>query len=82
MFLNDPLYMPPKGIPVIGDQMGPNLFFFSHRPLGINVGYLDGHVEFLRYTLPLDPINFPMSPVMVVFAQGYGPVDLSSIGCK
>ena len=55
---------------------------FSHRPLGTNVGYLDGHVEFLRYTLPLDPKNFPMSPFMVVMAQGFGPTDLSEMGCK
>lgn len=82
IYLNDPVYIPPKGIAVISDQMGPNLFFFSHRPLGINVGYLDGHVEFLRYTPPLDPNNFPMSPGMVIFAQGYGPTDLSAIGCK
>jgi prepilin-type N-terminal cleavage/methylation domain-containing protein/prepilin-type processing-associated H-X9-DG protein len=75
-------YVPARGILVIADQMGPNMMFFSHRPLGGNVGYLDGHVEFVRYELPPDPKNFPMSPYMVQFAQGYGPPDLSESGCQ
>jgi len=78
----DPLYAPGRGILVIGDQMGPNMMFFSHRPLGVNAGYMDGHVEFIPYRLPLEPKNFPMSPYMVQFAQGYGPPDLSDIGCN
>ncbi len=82
MLYRDPAYVPAKGIMIIADQMGPNMFFFSHRPLGINVGFMDGHVEFLRYTLPVSPVNFPMSPYMIMFAQGYGPTDLSGIGCK
>jgi prepilin-type processing-associated H-X9-DG protein len=82
MFSLDSEYIPMRGIAVICDEVGPNLMYFSHRPLGANVGYMDGHVEFIRYQLPLDARNFPVSPYMAMFAQGYGPPDLSGIGCR
>ncbi len=79
---NEIWYVPARGIPLIGDQVGPSLMFFSHRPFGSNSAYMDGHVEFIPYTNPLRSENFPVSPFMAVLAQGLPPPDLTSIGCK
>lgn len=82
MYSKDMKYVPKRGVPVIFDEIGPNIMFFSHRPLGLNVGYMDGHVEFVRYNLPLDPADYPVTPLMSFYAQQFTPPDLSSIGCK
>jgi prepilin-type processing-associated H-X9-DG protein len=46
-------------IPVTWDKPSTDLTKFSHIPLGGNVLYLDGHVEFIRY-----PGTFPMTGTM------------------
>jgi len=82
IFFQDIWYVPARGVPLICDQVGPSLMFFSHRPFGANVCYMDGHVEFIKYVQPLKPQNFPVSPFMAQFAQELQPPDLSAIGCK
>jgi len=79
---NEIWYVPARGIPLIGDQVGPSLMYFSHRPFGANSVYMDGHVEFIPYEQPLKPENFPVSPFMAMLAQGLPPPDLSALGCK
>lgn len=46
-------------IPVIWDKPSNDIAEFSHVPAGVNVLYLDGHVEFIRY-----PGKFPASETM------------------
>lgn len=82
IFFHDIWHVPARGVPLIGDQVGPSLMFFSHRPFGANVCYMDGHVEFIPYEQPLEAKNFPVSPFMAMFAQQLPPPDLSTLGCK
>ena len=46
-------------IPVFWDVPSWNVGEFNHVPGGCNVGYMDGHVEFLKY-----PGEFPVCPAM------------------
>ena len=55
-------------VPVIWDQLSTNLAQFSHVPAGQNVLYLDGHVEFIRYTTSND--KFPSTPLYATFNGG------------
>ncbi|MFM1919390.1 MAG: hypothetical protein RLZZ303_1024 [Candidatus Hydrogenedentota bacterium] len=49
-------------IAVIWDETGPAIEAFNHVPGGANVLYLDGHVEYQRYTLcPTCDVNNPAS---------------------
>jgi len=41
-------------IPVMWDHLTREIISFAHLPGGINVLYMDGHVDFLRY-----PSKFP-----------------------
>jgi prepilin-type processing-associated H-X9-DG protein len=82
IFFHDVWHVPTRGVPVVIDQVGPSLMFFSHRPFGSNVCYMDGHVEFIPYEQPLKAENFPVSPFMAMLAQGLSPPDLSELGCR
>ena len=48
-------------VPIMWDQVSTNITDFSHVPAGINVLFLDGHVEFKRYEKTTS--DFPMSPL-------------------
>ncbi len=48
-------------IPVMWDQLSTQITQFNHVPAGMNVLYLDGHVEFKRYDRTTS--DFPMSPL-------------------
>ena len=60
-------------IPVMWDQISTNITQFSHVPAGQNVLYLDGHVEFMRYTA--NNTKFPTSPLYAAInsVQSPGP---------
>jgi prepilin-type N-terminal cleavage/methylation domain-containing protein/prepilin-type processing-associated H-X9-DG protein len=47
--------------PIMWDQISTNTSDFNHIPAGINVLYLDGHVDLVRYRL-LEP-QFPATPM-------------------
>jgi prepilin-type N-terminal cleavage/methylation domain-containing protein/prepilin-type processing-associated H-X9-DG protein len=47
--------------PIMWDQISTSLSDFNHVPAGINVLYMDGHVDFIRYNF-LNP-NFPSTPL-------------------
>jgi prepilin-type N-terminal cleavage/methylation domain-containing protein/prepilin-type processing-associated H-X9-DG protein len=47
--------------PIMWDQISTSLSDFNHVPAGINVLYMDGHVDFIRYNF-LSP-KFPSTPV-------------------
>jgi prepilin-type N-terminal cleavage/methylation domain-containing protein/prepilin-type processing-associated H-X9-DG protein len=82
IFFHAVWYVPARGVPLIFDQVGPSLMFFSHRPFGANVCYMDGHAEFIPYENPLSPANFPVSPFLAKMAQELPPPDLSALGCN
>jgi prepilin-type N-terminal cleavage/methylation domain-containing protein/prepilin-type processing-associated H-X9-DG protein len=48
-------------VPVMWDQISTDVADFSHVPAGSNVLYLDGHVEFQRYSAT--STTFPVSPI-------------------
>jgi prepilin-type N-terminal cleavage/methylation domain-containing protein/prepilin-type processing-associated H-X9-DG protein len=48
-------------VPVMWDQISTNIVDFNHVPAGINVLYLDGHVDFRRYSIFNE--RFPGTPV-------------------
>jgi prepilin-type N-terminal cleavage/methylation domain-containing protein/prepilin-type processing-associated H-X9-DG protein len=47
--------------PIMWDQISTDLNDFNHVPAGINVLYMDGHVDFIRYNF-MNP-HFPATPV-------------------
>jgi prepilin-type processing-associated H-X9-DG protein len=47
--------------PVMWDQISTNIVDFNHVPAGINILYLDGHVDFKRYSIFSE--QFPATPV-------------------
>jgi prepilin-type processing-associated H-X9-DG protein len=51
------------GVPVLWDRVSPYGGEFSHTPVGGNVLYMDGHVEFVPYSYYNDWSYFPMTPV-------------------
>ena len=51
--------------PVMWDQISTDLNAFSHIPAGQNVLYLDGHVEFIRYTR--QNTLFPSTPLYAAY---------------
>lgn len=55
-------------VPVQWDQISTNITEFSHVPAGMNVLYLDGHVEFKRYDKTTT--DFPMSPIYAALNGG------------
>jgi prepilin-type N-terminal cleavage/methylation domain-containing protein/prepilin-type processing-associated H-X9-DG protein len=55
-------------VPVMWDQISTNITEFSHVPAGMNVLFLDGHVEFKRYDK--NSTDFPMSPVYAALNGG------------
>jgi len=61
-------------VPVQWDQISTNITEFSHVPAGMNVLYLDGHVEFKRYDKTTS--DFPMSPIYAALNGGLEDVNL------
>jgi len=61
-------------VPVQWDQISTNITEFSHVPAGMNVLYLDGHVEFKRYDK--NTSDFPMSPIYAALNGGLSDVTL------
>jgi len=59
------------GVPVLWDRVSVDEREFSHRPVGGNVLYMDGHVEFVPYSYYNDWSYFPMTPVA---AETFGSV--------
>jgi prepilin-type N-terminal cleavage/methylation domain-containing protein/prepilin-type processing-associated H-X9-DG protein len=55
-------------VPIQWDQVSTNITEFSHVPAGINVLFLDGHVEFKRYDKT--SADFPMSPIYAALNGG------------
>lgn len=55
-------------VPVQWDQVSTNISEFSHVPAGMNVLYLDGHVEFKRYDK--NTTDYPMSPIYAALNGG------------
>jgi len=55
-------------VPILWDQVSTIITEFSHVPAGINVLYLDGHVEFKRYDKTTS--DFPMSPLYAAMNGG------------
>ena len=47
--------------PIMWDQISTNILDFNHVPAGINVLFLDGHVEFMRYSMYSE--RFPGTPI-------------------
>jgi prepilin-type processing-associated H-X9-DG protein len=47
--------------PIMWDQISTNIIDFNHVPAGINVLYLDGHVDFKRYSIFSE--RFPGTPI-------------------
>lgn len=43
-----------------GDTMAAAIASFNHVPGGANVLFMDGHVEFLKYTGPGNDAKFPV----------------------
>jgi prepilin-type N-terminal cleavage/methylation domain-containing protein/prepilin-type processing-associated H-X9-DG protein len=64
-------------VPIIWDQVSTDLNEFSHVPAGQNILYLDGHVEFVRYTTSND--LFPSTPLYATYNGGVEPPTGSSI---
>jgi prepilin-type processing-associated H-X9-DG protein len=50
-------------IPIVFDRIAEvgDTIFSNHVPIGANVAFLDGHIEFQRYT----PDGFPISPAAI-----------------
>ncbi len=59
------------GIPVLWDRVPLDEHEFAHRPLGGNVLYVDGHVEFVPYSYYNDSSFFPMTRIS---AETFGSV--------
>jgi prepilin-type N-terminal cleavage/methylation domain-containing protein/prepilin-type processing-associated H-X9-DG protein len=55
-------------VPVMWDQISTNISEFSHVPAGMNVLFLDGHVEFKRYDKTTS--DYPMSPIYAALNGG------------
>jgi prepilin-type processing-associated H-X9-DG protein len=54
-------------IPVMWDVMDLRSRAFVHTPPGINVLYIDGHVNFVRY-----PHNYPATQAVAILGRGIG----------
>jgi prepilin-type N-terminal cleavage/methylation domain-containing protein/prepilin-type processing-associated H-X9-DG protein len=55
-------------VPIQWDQVSTDITEFSHVPAGINVLFLDGHVEFKRYEK--NAHDFPMSSIYAALNGG------------
>ncbi len=55
-------------VPIMWDQLATEITSFNHVPAGINVLFLDGHVEFKRYDKTTN--DFPMSPLYAALNGG------------
>lgn len=60
-----------SGIPVMWDRVSEFDEEFSHNPLGINVLHMDGHVQFVEYSVYNDSSWFPATRVC---AETFGSV--------
>ena len=60
-------------VPTMWDQISTNITEFSHVPAGMNILYLDGHVEFKRYDKTTS--DFPMSPIYAALNGGLEDVS-------
>lgn len=65
--INHPDGKSQSDLPLIFDLVSIEAFRFSHVPGGANVGYLDGHVEFITY-----PGAFPVSYEFAMIAGVFG----------
>lgn len=61
-------------VPVMWDLLSTDAHQFNHVPAGINVLYLDGHVEFQRYT-PTGR-HYPASPIPAALCVSLWPHPL------
>lgn len=59
------------GVPVVWDRVPLDEYEFAHTPLGGNVLYIDGHVEFVPYAYYNDSSFFPMTRIC---AETFGSV--------
>jgi len=55
-------------VPILWDQLSTDITQYSHVPAGMNVLFLDGHVEFKRYDKTTS--DFPMSPFYAALNGG------------
>ncbi len=55
-------------VPVLWDLISTNLRDFAHLPAGQNILYLDGHVDFVRYTR--SNTRFPSTPLYATVRGG------------
>jgi prepilin-type N-terminal cleavage/methylation domain-containing protein/prepilin-type processing-associated H-X9-DG protein len=62
-------------VPIQWDQISTNITEFSHVPAGMNILFLDGHVEFRRYDKKTSA--FPMSPIYAAINGGIEDQNLS-----
>jgi prepilin-type N-terminal cleavage/methylation domain-containing protein len=58
-------------IPVMWDQISTDITRFNHVPAGQNCLYLDGHVDFQRYSM--DNTKFPFSPIYAAVSGRAAP---------
>ncbi len=58
-------------IPVMWDQISTNISDYNHVPSGLNVLYLDGHVDFQKYSLISGA--FPVSPMFAALNGANAP---------
>jgi prepilin-type N-terminal cleavage/methylation domain-containing protein/prepilin-type processing-associated H-X9-DG protein len=74
--LNDVLSAGGAGaVPVLWDQVATDITAYNHVPAGINVLYLDGHVEFRRYEKYSS--RFPVSALYAAINGGVRDKTLS-----
>jgi prepilin-type N-terminal cleavage/methylation domain-containing protein/prepilin-type processing-associated H-X9-DG protein len=62
-------------VPVMWDQVSTDISDFSHVPAGMNVLFLDGHVEFKRYDKTTS--DYPLSPIYAALNGGINSRTLS-----
>lgn len=62
-----------SAVPLMWDQISTDISKFSHVPAGQNALYLDGHVEFLRYSF--DSEEFPSTALYAAINGGVGPAQ-------
>ncbi len=63
----------PSFIPVLWDQISTDIAEFSHVPAGQNVLYMDGHVEYIRYTN--QNVRFPTTPAFAALNMSTRPAE-------
>ncbi len=66
-------------VPVMWDQISTLISEFSHVPAGQNILYLDGHVEFARYSTNNDTDDFPASAFYAALNGGIS--EITPVNC-